>query len=110
MTMVLPRQSIGIIQNHGSELPSDVELTLIRDAGMPSDGISAQACQRFVTELTGPAIAVGRHPNAGFTTWNSSGVCKIDAEASSLDKCGFWACNNGQDATKCFIQASEGLC
>ena len=68
------------------------------------------ACQHFVTELPGPSSAVARHPQAGFTFWGTTGVCKIDAEAAALDKCGFWACNNSKDATQCHIQASDGPC
>jgi hypothetical protein len=108
--MLIPRQSPGVVHQPNGKPNSKPRLAGSSAILNSTDGISMQACQRFVTELPGPAIAVARHPNAGFATWISSGVCKIDAEAASLDKCGFWACNNGKNATKCFIQGSEGLC
>lgn len=72
---------------------------------VPSDG-----CTRFFDDYTGPetALAVAKHRDTGFTTWLSAGVCKLDSEARALDKCGYAACKNGRDATKCYIASSTG--
>jgi hypothetical protein len=70
----------------------------------------AAECIRVLDDYEGPgtALAVAKHRETGFTTWLSAGVCKLDAEARALDKCGYSACRNGRDATKCFIASSAG--
>jgi len=76
----------------------------------PQGALPADGCIRFFDDYDGPetALAVAKHRDTGFTTWLSAGVCKLDAEARALDKCGFSACNSARDATKYFIASSIG--
>src|SRR5271157_2194138 len=94
--MRLPKLSFAVTyQASQSRTCTELPHALRQAKIVPADG-----CQRLVTENPGPAAAIAQHPNAGFTKFTATGICAIDATAAALDKCGFWACQNAQDATK----------
>ena len=106
--MRLPIQASGARrQNFVERSRTGLQTALARASVFPAGNGDGGGCQRFVSENPGPAAAIAQHPNAGFTKFTATGISAIDATAAALDKCGFWACQNSQDATKCSIEASS---